>query len=97
MLSTTKSEYVALSACAQEVEFLPMLLVEMTKLRNSSVIYGDNQGDIFLSKNRQVVISTKRIDNCHHFLWDMVENKDIDIQYIQSEDNPVAIMTEKIL
>ena len=64
---------------------------------NPSIIYEDNQGAIFLAKNRQVGICTKRIDICHRFLQDMVEEKDIDIQYIQSEDNPVAIMTEKIL
>ena len=61
-----------------------------------SVTYEDNQCAIFLVKNRQVGIRTKHIDNCHHFLWDMVEENDIDIQYIQSEDNPADIMTKNI-
>ena len=57
-------------------------------MEKPSVIYEENQGAIFLAYNRQVVIRTKHIDICHHFLRDMVEEKDIDIQYIWSEDNP---------
>ena len=60
----------------------------MTEVQKPSVLYEDNQGAIFLAKNRQVGIRTKRIDICHHFLRDMVGDKDIDIQYILSEDNP---------
>ena len=52
--------------------FLSMMLVEMTKLQKPSVIYEDNQGAIFLAKNRQVGTCTKHIDICHHFLQNMV-------------------------
>ena len=64
----------------------------MTKVQKTSVIYEGNQGIIFLEKNRQVRICTKHVDICHHFLRDVVEEKDIGIQYIQSEDNPAGIM-----
>ena len=70
-----------------------MLLGEMTKVEKPSVIY-DNQGAIFLARNRQVGICTNKINILHHFLWDMVQEKDIDIQYIQSEENPADIMTK---
>ena len=93
-LSSTEAEYVALSACAQEVKFVSMLLEEMTEVGKPSVIYEDNQGVIFLAKNRQVGIRKKHIDIRHNFLRDMVEEKDIDIQYIQSEENPADIMTK---
>ena len=56
----------------------------MTKVKNTSIIYEDNQGTIFLANNRQVGICTKHIDICHHFLWDIVEDKYIDIKYIRS-------------
>ena len=46
----------------------------MTEVQNTSVIYEDNQGAIFLSKNSKVGICTKHIDICHHFLWDVVED-----------------------
>ena len=66
----------------------------MTEVQKPSVIYEDNQGVIFLAKNRQVDICTKDIYIRHHFLQDMVEDKDIDVQYIRNEDNPADIMTK---
>ena len=50
----------------------------------------------FIAKNRQVGIRTKHIDVCHIFLREMAEEKGIDIQCIQSEDNPTDIMTNNV-
>ena len=66
----------------------------MTKLQNPFVIYEDDQGTIFLAKNRQVGIHTKRIDIRHHFLRYIVEDKNLDFQYIRSEENPAEIITK---
>ena len=57
-----------LSTRAQEVKFVNMLLEEITKVQKSSVIYKDNQGEIFLVNNRQVGMHTKHIDIRHNFL-----------------------------
>ena len=76
-LSSTEAEYVALSACEHEVKVVSMFMGETTKVKNPSVIYEDNQGEIFLAKNRQVGFCTKHIDIRHHFLRDTVEEKDI--------------------
>ena len=69
----------------------------MTEVQNPSFIYEDNQGTMFLAKNRQLGISTIHMDICNHFLWDMVEDKDIDIQYIRSKYNPADIMKKNTL
>ena len=58
-LSSTEAEYVALSACTQEVDFVSIFLGEITEVQKPSVIYEDNQGAIFIAKNRQVGICTK--------------------------------------
>ena len=71
-----------------------MLLEEMTEVQEPSVIYEDNPDAISLANNSQVGICTRKIDICHHFLNDMVEYKDIDIQYIRSEDNPAEKITK---
>ena len=92
-LSSTEAEYVTLSSFAQKINFVSMFLVEMNEVQNPSVIYEDNQGAIFLANNRQVGIRTKHIDIRRHFLQDMVEEKDICVQYIRSEYNPAGIMT----
>ena len=62
----------ALSACAQEVKFVNMILEEITEVQKPSVLCEDNQGAIFLAKNSQVGMRTKHIYICHHFLRDVV-------------------------
>ena len=74
-----------------------MFLEEMTKLQKPSVISKGKKGAIFLANNRQVFMRTKHIDVRHHFLRDRVEDKDVDFQYIHSEDNPGYIMTKNTL
>ena len=66
----------------------------MTKVQKPSVIYDDNQGAFLLANNMQVGMNTKHIDIGHTFLRDMVEDKDIDIHYIWSEDNLAEITTK---
>ena len=75
----------ALSACAQEVKFVNMILEEITEVQKPSVLCEDNQGAIFLANNSQVGMRTKHIDIRHYFLRDMVEYKDMEIKYIRSE------------
>ena len=52
-------------------------------------MYEDNQGAILLANNRQVGMRTKHIDSCHRFLSGMLEDKDIFIKYIKSENSCV--------
>ena len=47
----------------------------MTKVQKSAVVYKDNQGAIFLAKNRQVGMCAKHIDICHTFMRDMIKKK----------------------
>ena len=79
-LISKKAEYVALSACAQEVKFISMLLGEMNKVEKPYFIYEDKQGAIFLAYKRQVGICTYHVDIRHHFLRDVVEEKYIDVK-----------------
>ena len=62
-----------------------MSLEEMTEVHTAPFFYENNQGAIFLAKNRQVVMPTKHTDISHHFMRSMLEDKDIDIEYIRSE------------
>ena len=79
MIISTEAEYMALSACSQEVKFVSMFIGKMNKVQKPSVIYKDNQGGVFLAKNRKFVILTNHIDIWHHLIRDMVEDKDIDM------------------
>ena len=86
----------ALSACAKEVNFISVLLEEMTEIQKPSVIYDDNQGAIVLEKSRQVGMRAKHIDIRHHFLRDMVQDNDIGIKYIRNEENLTYIIMKNV-
>ena len=67
-LSSTEAEFDVFSAFSQDVKFVSMLLVEMTKVKNLSIIYENDQSTIFLENTRQVGICTRHIDIFHHFM-----------------------------
>ena len=65
----------------------------MSEFHKPEIFYEDNQGAIFLANNVQVGMHTKYIDICHHFLRDVVEERDMAIKYIRSKKKPSGIMT----
>ena len=96
-IGSTESEYMSFSACAQEVNFVSMLLFKINKVQKPWVIYEDNLGVILLANNRQVGIHKKYIGIFRYFLQGMVEDKYIDIEYIPIEHKPAEIMANKTL
>ena len=53
-MSSAESEYIAASSAAQEITFQQMLLGEIAYTMLSGVMYEDNEGTRYLSKNKQV-------------------------------------------
>lgn len=94
-LSSTEAEYVAASICATEIKFIQMLLNELKIPKTGpATMYEDNQGAIYVMNNDQVGQRTKHIDIRHHFVRDMIQDGDILVRYIRSEDNPADIETK---
>jgi len=97
-LSSTEAEYVALATGGTEVRFLNTLLAEVDdkwKERPRAKLYEDNQATIFLSKHQQLSQRTKHIDIKTRFINEMVENKEVDVEYVKTEDN-VADIASKV-
>ena len=72
-MSSAESEYIAASSAAQEMMFEQMLLSEICETVLPGVIFEDNEGAIFLSKNKQVSQRTKHIDLRYHFLREFTD------------------------
>jgi hypothetical protein len=66
-----------------------------------AIIYKDNTGAIFLVKSQQVGQQTKHISIRAHFIRDLWNEGNLDVQFVRSEDNESNICTknatEKIL
>ena len=81
-LSSTESEYIALSYAAQETIWLRRLVESLTvKQDAASVLFEDNQGAISLCKNPKDHGRTKHIDIRYHFVRNTVENKLVELRY----------------
>ena len=93
-LSTTESEYISLSHCIQDTIFRRNLLNEIALHEDPAIIYEDNEGAIFLSKNQQVSMRTKHIDVRAHFIRDCVREKKTTVKKVKTDNNVSDIMTK---
>jgi hypothetical protein len=69
------------------------LIHELTGDRHPAIIYEDNFGAIYLVRNQQISSRKKPIDVCHHYLWDLHENRRLVARFKRSEDKSANIMT----
>ena len=97
-LSSTEAEYIALSTVAQEVLFQSQILDELVGGQHTkpSIIFEDNLGAIYLTKNSQISQRTKHIDVRHHFIRSMIENKVLDVKFVKSRSNTSDVMTKNV-
>ncbi len=96
-LSSCEAEYMALSSATQESIWLRRLLKEMGNPQSDPTpLYEDNQGAIELVKNNRNHGRTKHIDVRHHFIRSHVENDEIKIYYIPTEDQIADIFTKAL-
>ena len=93
-LSTTESENIALSHCIQDTMFRRNLLNEITSHEDPAIIYEDNEGAIFLTKNQQVSMRTKHIDVRAHFIRDCIKAKSAIVKKVKTENNVSDVMTK---
>jgi hypothetical protein len=95
-LSSTEAEYVSVSMHCQETLFLQMLLDEVAESVRPAVIYEDNMGCIYLTRNQQVGARTKHIDVRHHFIRENVENGNVKVCFVPTEDNEADCCTKNL-
>jgi hypothetical protein len=96
-LSSTESEYIAVSAAVQEAIFLRRLLDDLGfPQRSPTVIYEDNQGCLYLSENSGVQQRTKHIDIRYHFIREHVESEEIKLEYIRTDEQLADLLTKPL-
>jgi hypothetical protein len=88
-LSSTEAEYMAITHATKEAIWSRAFLKELGFPQGTTTIYEDNQSCIALAKNPIHHGRTKHIDIQHHFIREKVESKEIELEYI-STDNMVG-------
>jgi hypothetical protein len=94
-LSTAEAEYMAISAGVQEIKWIRQLLEELSfKQQQPSILISDNQAAIAISENDVHHHRTKHIDIRHHFIRDSIKQKEIQVKWIQSEQQLADVLTK---
>lgn len=96
-LSSTESEYKALSDSCKEGLWLRNLLSELhIRPRSSLPLHVNNEGAEALAKNPEHHVRTKHIDTRHHFVRECVKNNWITVYHVPTQDMLADMLTKPL-
>lgn len=95
-LSTTEAEYIALAQGTKDAIWLRRMLNELNVKCETVTIFVDNQSDIKLANNPEFHNRTKHIDVRYHFVREIVNKREIEIEYVQSNKQLADILTKPL-
>ena len=98
-LSSTESEWNALSECAKEIKFVYQLLESMgIKVATPIIVRVDNVGAIFLSNNIAISQRTKHFDSRRKYVINQLVNEEklLKIVFVKSQDNDADLLTKNL-
>lgn len=80
--SITEAEYIALGQAAHESLWIRRFINELrvADTIGACVLHGDNETSIILTKNAESQARTKHIDVQHHYIQELVANKEMAIE-----------------
>ena len=96
-LSSTEAEYQAMAAAVQEAIYLRALMKDFGyPMKEPTYIGEDNQSCIKMCHNPVMHKRSKHIDTKLHFMRERVENGEVGIHYIPTEDMTADILTKSL-
>jgi hypothetical protein len=88
-------EYISGAHTAKEAIWLRQLLSKLGLDTSSpTVLHIDNQSTIAIAKNPEFHNHTKHIDVCHHFLWQVVKDRIVELHYTPTRDQVTNALTK---
>ena len=96
-LSTTESEYVAITHAAKEALWLRSLIGQVFAPFSDPIpLHNDNQSAISLTRDHQYHARTKHIDIRYHYIREVHDKGIVDVFYIDGNNNPADIFTKNL-
>jgi hypothetical protein len=95
-LSTTEDEYMAASHASKEVVWLQRLCSGIGLVQQAVRLDFDSQSAIFLANNPAYHSKTKHIDVQFHFVRDMVEEKKVLLEKVDTSKNVADSLTKSV-
>ena len=94
MQSSTKADYITLSEAAREQKFTQISLQDVAYIDTPGYIYGDNEAQIFFSRNKKVSNITNHVDIREHSIRSCVYKGRSELKKVISKNNSLDIMTK---
>ena len=95
-LSSTEAEYMAMSDTSRQIMWITNLYIEIGLPQGSIDLLCDNQGAIFSASNPVTQHKSKHIAIRYHYIRERVENKDINLYYIPTNQQVADLMTKNL-
>ncbi|KAE8727985.1 hypothetical protein F3Y22_tig00004899pilonHSYRG00012 [Hibiscus syriacus] len=96
-LSTCEAEYVAATSCVCHAIWLRNLLKEIGLIQEEPTkVCVDNKSAIALAKNPVFHDRSKHIDIRYHYIRECVARKDVEVEYVKSQDQVADIFTKPL-
>ncbi|KAK4345238.1 hypothetical protein RND71_035414 [Anisodus tanguticus] len=96
-LSTCEAEYVAATSYICHAIWLTNLLKEIGLIQKEPTkVCVDNKSAIALAKNPVFHDRSKHIDICYHYIRGCVARKDVQVEYVKSQDQVADIFTKPL-
>ena len=95
-LSTTEAEYVAATEAAKEMIWLQFFLEELGHPQKDNYLFTDSQSVIHLAKNSALHSKNKHIQLRYHFIRSVLEDGQLKLEKIHTNDNPADMLTKVV-
>ena len=97
-MSSTEVEYTLATEAACEGVWLRKLLNDLGRKQEgpTTTIYCDNMSAIALTKNPVFHAKSKHIELWHHFIRDLVQKEEIQLEFINTNEQPADMLTKPI-
>jgi hypothetical protein len=96
-LSTTEAEYSAVTSATCQAIWMRRLLEELScEQIGATILYYDNQSAIAIGNNPVHHNRTKHIDTRLHFIRDLIEQKVIELQYVNTNQQIADVLTKPL-
>lgn len=97
-LSSVEAEYIALAFTCQEGIWIKRLVAEIESHANTRTlkIFCDSRGALSLAKNAITSQRSKHIDVRWHFIRDHVENGNVEVKHLNTEEMTADILTKPL-
>ena len=95
-LSTTEAEYIAMNEAGKEMLWLKLFLEDLGQKQGLCLLYCDSQSAMDLSKNATYHGRTKHIARRYHWIRDVLEDGEFELEKIHTSRNPSDMLTKVV-